>query len=113
MVAPIIKYLTGKTNRMQHSKSFYIVLLISLSVLILSTCIKPGVQNNDPRGAKFAGSAACVQCHQNIFDSYKQTAHYRTSRPADSTLQREYNLAFDTFSFPSETVVVEKKNEIQ
>lgn len=33
----------------------------------------------------YAGTAACIKCHRAIYDSFATTAHYLTSRKADTT----------------------------
>lgn len=35
-------------------------------------------------GSPFAGSVSCAKCHKDIFESHIKTAHYLTSKPADS-----------------------------
>ncbi len=51
--------------------------LVSL-VLIFSQCFNQD-QQKDPRGQVYAGSASCKKCHQDIYSSYLQTAHYQAS----------------------------------
>ncbi|MES1218018.1 MAG: multiheme c-type cytochrome, partial [Bacteroidota bacterium] len=42
-------------------------------------------KNTDSLSKKFAGTDACKSCHKAIFDSFTNTAHYFTSRPASET----------------------------
>ena len=56
------------------------VFLVPL-VLIFSQCFNQE-QQEDPRGQVYAGSASCKTCHRDIYDTYLQTAHLQTSRPA-------------------------------
>ena len=55
-------------------------------VLFLSECInktKPEiVPIKNAKGKAFAGSASCAGCHQNIYNNFIHTTHYRTSGPA-------------------------------
>jgi hypothetical protein len=47
--------------------------------------MSPGAAKSaaDPRGAGYAGMAACLDCHKGIGNSYVHTAHALTSRVAD------------------------------
>jgi hypothetical protein len=46
--------------------------------------MSPGpAKTADPRGAGYAGMAACLDCHKGIGNSYVHTAHALTSRVAD------------------------------
>jgi hypothetical protein len=51
--------------------------------IIFSKCIQSGSGGGDPRGAAYAGMAACLDCHKGIGDSYLHAAHAMTSREAD------------------------------
>jgi hypothetical protein len=64
-----------------------VILLISLVVYlanVMSTSLKPATERGltaDPE-KKIAGSASCASCHNDIYKSHIQTAHYYDSRPA-------------------------------
>jgi len=45
--------------------------------------IKPITMNINGQG--FSGSASCIECHKDIYLSHLETAHFNTSRLADST----------------------------
>ena len=67
-----------------------IVFLVPLA-FIFSQCFRKN-KVTDPRGDNYAGSASCVKCHKNIYQSYLHTAHYLTSRPASqSTKHGSFN----------------------
>jgi Cytochrome c554 and c-prime len=68
-------------------KSNYVILGISLIVYfgnVISTdsgySAKRRLENNDEK--KYAGSAACISCHKDIYESHIKTAHYLDSKPA-------------------------------
>ncbi|HZY39120.1 MAG TPA: multiheme c-type cytochrome [Mucilaginibacter sp.] len=66
------------------SKRRYIRLAMVLlvpSVFIFSQCLKQS-KPADPRGEKYAGSAACLRCHSDIAQNYLHSAHFLTSRNA-------------------------------
>jgi len=57
----------------------YVSCLIVLCIITLSHCIGKKPPEQDLRGPAFAGSAACISCHRQLYDAYVQTAHYHTS----------------------------------
>jgi len=57
-----------------------LVFLVPL-VLIFSQCFNLE-KHEDARGEMYAGSASCIKCHKDIYNTYLQTAHQNTSRPA-------------------------------
>src|SRR4051812_17055758 len=64
-----------------NRRLLYVSCFIIACITILSQCISKEAPA-DMRGEQFAGAAACMNCHKNIYDSYIITAHYNTSRPA-------------------------------
>src|SRR5688500_9650124 len=64
----------------RKNKNIAVALLIFFSIIFLSRCISKSESTiPDIRGAEFAGSIACKNCHQDIYKAYIQTAHYNTS----------------------------------
>jgi len=64
------------------------ILLISVVVYlgnVMSTSLNPAAQKEmaADQEKKFAGSASCASCHNDIYKSHIQTAHYHDSRPAN------------------------------
>lgn len=62
-------------------KYLYVIIFFLPLAGILSQCYNINTKS-DPRGNAYAGSAACVKCHQNIYSSYLATAHYKASQIA-------------------------------
>jgi len=94
-----------------------VISLIVLGLFLLTKCIDKkssvlttGIKN--AKGEEFAGSATCVQCHRNIYDSNIQTAHYLTSQPADAkSIKGNFEQGKNTFVFnPFVSVVMEKRD---
>ena len=56
---------------------------ISVTVLLLTRCFRAQAYS-DPRGTAYAGSAECLRCHKAISNSFSHTAHYLSTRIADS-----------------------------
>ncbi|OLY94207.1 hypothetical protein BUE76_21700 [Cnuella takakiae] len=52
--------------------------------------------------AGYAGDAACASCHQDLFQSHRQTAHHLTSMPAsDKNVLGSFLADSNTFQYPS------------
>ncbi|MDB5133317.1 MAG: hypothetical protein JWR02_3066, partial [Mucilaginibacter sp.] len=79
-------------------------------IAIFTQCVN--VDNKaDARGEAYAGSDKCIKCHQRIYNSYLQTAHFESSRPTSihsihgSFVQNHNQAAFGDHS----NVVMEKR----
>src|SRR5687767_14524114 len=64
-----------------------VILLISMVVYlgnVMSTTLNHSTlkEKSADQEKKFAGSASCASCHNDIYKSHIQTAHYFDSRPA-------------------------------
>jgi len=56
-------------------------------------------------GNGFVGSATCIQCHKNIYDSHINTAHFKTSARADSlSIKGSFKEGKNTFTFKDRAV---------
>lgn len=64
-------------KRFRYSLSIIAGLLISACLFV--TCVHDAGADQ-----RFAGSASCVSCHRDIYQQHVKTAHYLTSRRADS-----------------------------
>ncbi|MDN3584539.1 cytochrome c3 family protein [Mucilaginibacter flavus] len=54
----------------------------------------------DPRGEVYAGSASCIKCHSNEYNSYVHTAHFKTSRLASSqTISGSFAKGLNTLDY--------------
>jgi hypothetical protein len=100
-------------SNLKKPKYFRPALVFVLPLLfIFSECLhktKPA----DPRGEKFAGSAACLKCHSKVVQSYLHSAHYLTSRtPAIDNIQGSFAPGANTVVFnDSVQVVMEKRRD--
>ena len=70
--------------RIFHRRSVLILSGIAVSLFLFVTCTeheskKPEQPADNDRYAQFAGSAVCANCHQAIYRSHLQTAHFHTS----------------------------------
>ena len=85
--------------------------VIVSAILLFSQCLDSG--GHDPRGKAYAGSAACINCHRQIVDSYKKTPHYHSAAIADSsTIEGGFSRDSNTFLVNDTVKVVmeERKN---
>ena len=64
-----------------RKKKILLITIIFGCILFFSYCLD-SKNNNDPRGKSYAGSSACIKCHQPIYESYLRTAHYQSASPA-------------------------------
>ncbi len=103
-----------------HSKinrSFLVILILTLSVAILTKCM-PGQEKNkiarkQTGYSDFAGSASCMSCHKNIYDSHLQTGHHLS---ADATrgddIKGSFEEGHNTFAFNTmEKIAMEKRED--
>jgi Cytochrome c554 and c-prime len=67
---------------------------------------------SDPYGQVYAGSAACVSCHKNIYDSFIHSAHWLDSRPPSAqSIRGSFHPRRNRFSYRSSlSVVMERKD---
>lgn len=75
-------------NQIKKIKKHNLVLVfITLTVYLANImCVSlehlPGEENRLGQEKKFAGSASCASCHNEIYKNHIQTAHYMDSKPA-------------------------------
>jgi hypothetical protein len=93
------------------SKRTVLLILVTLIpfCVIFTQCYN--TKKEDPRGRIFAGSAACISCHKDIYSSYAHTAHFESSRPADlNTIHGSFSKGENVFSFGNgASVAMEKR----
>lgn len=97
----------------KHKKSLFIVLMFLLFILFLSSCTNKTDEYIDVRGKEFAGSVSCAQCHQNIYDSAIQSAHYNaTTMATKENIHGNFNREKNTFVYDQDTkLVMEDRND--
>jgi hypothetical protein len=86
-------------------------------VVVFSTCIGDAKRSDDvvilnDNGLQYAGSATCANCHQDIYKTHLNTAHFKTSGPAnDSTIKGSFEPGKNIYEYnPKMTVVMEKRD---
>ena len=84
-----------------------IILLIAVYLSYNSNIAK-----KDPRGNSYIGSASCVNCHKNIYNSYLHTAHYLTSRQANvNTVHGDFTNGFNVFNVNDSQKIIMQKSD--
>lgn len=80
-------------------------------ILIFSQCFN-FKKTGDPRGSAYAGSASCISCHKDTYNSYLHTAHYIASSPAsDNSIEGSFLNGKNEFVFnPNLRVVMQKRD---
>lgn len=90
-----------------NKRLLYVSCFLISCIAILSQCIRKQPDKADLRGEAFAGSAACVDCHKSIYDTYITTAHYNTSSPSSkANLKGSFTAPDNVFSFSDDIKVV-------
>lgn len=80
IISFVIKH--GKSTLKRHKRKISFLALLCLSVVVFNNCINEQKKSNDARGEDYIGSAQCITCHRDIYNSYVKTAHNLSSRPA-------------------------------
>lgn len=94
-----------------NKKSFFIVLLLGGSILLLSRCINQA-EGNDPRGRMYAGAVSCRQCHQAVYDSFLNTAHFNaTAKAGTKNILGNFNNGQNIFSYNDSVKIVMEKRD--
>ncbi len=66
-------------------------------------------KDQDPRGKLYAGSYACINCHQSIYSSHLHTAHFLATRPSSlSSMQDLLKNSREFIVSDSQRVIIEE-----
>ncbi len=96
----------------KNRKVLLIISVLSLSIIFLSQCINKTQAFNDPRGNDFAGSAACRQCHQAIYDSVILSAHFNATAPASKkNVHGDFHEGSNSFTYDKDTKLVMEERD--
>lgn len=95
-----------------NKRFLYVSCFLISAIIILSQCISKVPRTEDLRGEAFAGAAACMNCHKNIYDNYISTPHYHTSSPASkATVKGSFTAPANVFAFNNEDKVVMEERD--
>lgn len=65
-----------------HQKKILVLAFFCMLVLVMNNCINKQKESKDPRSENYAGSAKCISCHKEVYNTQIRTAHYLSSNPA-------------------------------
>ena len=93
------------------------ITLVSIFILVclFTKCINNATEKADNTASKtyatFAGSASCINCHKNIYDTHIHTAHFQTSALAnDSNIIGSFDKGKNSFGYSArEKMIMEKR----
>jgi predicted CXXCH cytochrome family protein len=106
-VKPKIVDLLHPDKMIKNRKAFLLLSILCLSVFLLTQCFNNQITSTDPRGAGFAGSATCRQCHQSIYDNYIKSTHHITTQPATAeSMANRITIAGHRFTFNDSTYML-------
>lgn len=109
----------------KNSRAIIIIFLIVSCFFVLVQCIDNGEKkhiqlqvqdktDNDKKTSfnQYAGAAACIVCHKNIYESFAQTSHSFTSMPAsEKSIKGSFKPGKNIFPFhPGLYVEMEKRD---
>jgi hypothetical protein len=105
-----------KYSRNIRKRHYVILILFTCIYLFNAMCTsrqdeaRPGIRN--VYGQAYSGSAACQNCHKEIFQRFGLTAHYRDSRPANGeTILGSFDSGRNRFNYRGEVVVVMERKD--
>ena len=89
------------------------VFIIFLCLFFFTTCMNNTNNQSETTAPvssseyeQYAGSASCVKCHQSVYESHINTAHFQTSALASAkTIKGSFEPGHNTFSFKNGGVV--------
>jgi hypothetical protein len=99
-----------------YRPSVLVILVLTGCIFLLTKCINEESRNtttkSTPDRSDFAGSAACANCHKNIYAAHTHTAHFLTSRPATlAAIRGSFGLEDNSFQYDSGVVVTMERTD--
>lgn len=101
----------------KYNKASFTMAVICFCVLIMTKCLnkkeEEQKQLNRLEYEAFAGSASCMSCHKEIYESHLNTAHYLSSAIASKeTVKGSFEKGANTFQFRNGSLVsMEKRGD--
>jgi hypothetical protein len=95
-----------------HKLKIFILSFLSVFILIFNKCVNEQEKDIDFRGAAYAGSQHCRGCHNEIYESYLNTAHSLTSSiPSRQTIKGSFAKDSNSFYYRPELRVEMQQND--
>lgn len=99
---------------MSHKRRMLLVALFLLPIIfVFSECFFNGTNRSiDPRGENYAGSKACISCHKELYQDYRHSAHYFSTRQTDSSnIHGDFESNKRIFRFSQDLKVAMEKHD--
>src|SRR5689334_18720629 len=98
---------------MKYPKALLLLVVLFTSIMLLSRCMEDSESNlQDLRGAAFAGSSQCKNCHRAIYDAYLQSSHYNSTQPASNkNIHGSFTAGSNQFSYEDSTNVLMEQRD--
>ncbi len=110
---PFEKSFTELSISMKYQSYFIALASILLTMLFFTKCInssKGSADRNEIKFSDFAGSASCLTCHKNIYESHITTAHFHTSELAnEQSIKGSFDTSKNQFIYNNGSVVAMEK----
>ncbi len=98
---------------MKYQSYFITISLILLTMLFFTKCInssQENVGNHSANFSDFAGSATCLNCHKDIYNSHIETAHFHTSELAtEKSIKGSFDSSKNQFVYNNGNMVAMEK----
>ncbi|TWW01900.1 hypothetical protein FEF09_04875 [Chitinophaga pinensis] len=104
----------AQDSNVMNKRLFYVSFLIISCIIIFSQCVRkaPQTDSADIRGKQFAGAAACMSCHRQIYDAYMHTGHFNTSSPASTkTIKGSFGTGANGFLYSNGVRVIMERRD--
>lgn len=97
---------------MKNKRNWLLILIFPGTIMtFFSQCLNLR-DKQDARGAAYAGSGKCIKCHESIYASCLQTAHYQSSGPATiHTVHGSFAEGDNRVTFKDGSIVAMKKKD--
>ncbi len=107
-----MRYMQGFPSIKKHAIITVILLLVVYAGTVICTGFRPAVSVRPGiTDSLYAGTDACLSCHRAVHDSFSQTSHFLTSRPAAAQfIKGSFDSGHNDFRYnPFMDVKLEKK----
>jgi hypothetical protein len=98
---------------MKGKRIYFLVLICLVPVLVVYIQSLSTPEKADARGDLYAGPEKCMKCHSAVYNSYLQTGHYKSSRPASvHNIHGSFTAGSNVFSLSDHSkAVMEKRGD--
>ena len=110
-------------KNIRYKRSAIVIFIIVSCVFVLTKCIgkekskeeketEPTAYIKKNNFRQFIGSAACADCHKDIYEKHVKTGHYLTSQPAlEKYIRGSFKPGKNTYAYSHSTVVAMERRD--